>query len=211
MASFEFLAIILTGLGLSVSITYYAMNLKNQNETQQQSLENRKAHKAAFREVFGRMAVVSSDDAATQEARYRGAEVVDRSSLGSTKSVAEDLVGTDTQYVQEIEGQSETSIPDNKLDQLPLKNLRMVRRLAKRAGFTGKIMAYFMSDGVRASVRNGNIRIAMQVLGDDHQSIASLIHELAHIEHSTKDATAEHVAAVSDVAAKLIATYASRR
>jgi len=43
MASFEFLAIILTGIGLSASITYYAMNLKNQNETQKQSLENRKA------------------------------------------------------------------------------------------------------------------------------------------------------------------------
>ena len=43
MASFEFLAVILTGIGLSASITYYAMNLKNQNETQKQSLENRKA------------------------------------------------------------------------------------------------------------------------------------------------------------------------
>ena len=38
MASFEFLAIILTGLGLSVSITYYAMVLRNANKTRQTQL-----------------------------------------------------------------------------------------------------------------------------------------------------------------------------
>ena len=38
MASFEFLAIILTGLGLTVSITYYALVLRNQNKTRQAQL-----------------------------------------------------------------------------------------------------------------------------------------------------------------------------
>ena len=38
MASFEFLAIILTGLGLTVSITYYTMVLRNQNKTRQAQL-----------------------------------------------------------------------------------------------------------------------------------------------------------------------------
>jgi len=45
MASFEFLAIILTGIGLTVSITYYAMVLRNQNETRQTQL---------FMQVFNR-------------------------------------------------------------------------------------------------------------------------------------------------------------
>ncbi len=38
MASFEFLAIILTGLGLSVSIIYYANVLQNANKTRQTQL-----------------------------------------------------------------------------------------------------------------------------------------------------------------------------
>ena len=38
MASFEFLAIILTGIGLMVSITYYAMVLRNHNQTRQAQL-----------------------------------------------------------------------------------------------------------------------------------------------------------------------------
>jgi len=38
MASFELLAIILTGLGLTASITYYAMVLRNQNKTRQAQL-----------------------------------------------------------------------------------------------------------------------------------------------------------------------------
>jgi hypothetical protein len=40
MASFEFLAIILTGLGLTASITYYAMNLRNQTIALKQSRED---------------------------------------------------------------------------------------------------------------------------------------------------------------------------
>ena len=38
MASFEFLAIIFTGLGLTASITYYAMVLRNANKTRQTQL-----------------------------------------------------------------------------------------------------------------------------------------------------------------------------
>ena len=45
MASFEFLALILTGVGLTVSITYYAMVLRNQNQTRQAQL---------FMQVFNR-------------------------------------------------------------------------------------------------------------------------------------------------------------
>lgn len=41
MASFEFLAIILTGLGLTASIVYYASILRNANKTQQHQLETR--------------------------------------------------------------------------------------------------------------------------------------------------------------------------
>ena len=38
MASFEFLAIILTGLGLTASIVYYATVIRNQNKTRQVQL-----------------------------------------------------------------------------------------------------------------------------------------------------------------------------
>jgi hypothetical protein len=43
MASFEFLAIVLTGLGLTASIIYYTSILRNANKTQQLALENRRA------------------------------------------------------------------------------------------------------------------------------------------------------------------------
>ncbi|MBN2335248.1 hypothetical protein JXL21_06775 [Candidatus Bathyarchaeota archaeon] len=43
MASFEFLAIILTGLGLIVSVLYYTLTLQNANKTQQIQLETRQA------------------------------------------------------------------------------------------------------------------------------------------------------------------------
>jgi hypothetical protein len=43
MASFEFLAIILTGLGLTASIIYYASILRNANKTQQLAIETRQA------------------------------------------------------------------------------------------------------------------------------------------------------------------------
>jgi hypothetical protein len=42
MVSFEFLAIILTGLGLTASIIYYASVLRNSNKTQQLALETRR-------------------------------------------------------------------------------------------------------------------------------------------------------------------------
>ena len=38
MASFEFIAVIVSVLGLAASITYYAIVLKNQNETRQAQL-----------------------------------------------------------------------------------------------------------------------------------------------------------------------------
>jgi len=43
MASFEFIALILTGLGLTASIVYYANVLSNANKTQQLQLETRQA------------------------------------------------------------------------------------------------------------------------------------------------------------------------
>jgi len=43
MASFEFLAIMFTGIGLMVSVLYYTFTLQNANKTQQQQLETRQA------------------------------------------------------------------------------------------------------------------------------------------------------------------------
>ena len=42
MVSFEFIALILTGLGLTASIVYYANVLSNSNKTQQMQLETRR-------------------------------------------------------------------------------------------------------------------------------------------------------------------------
>jgi len=50
MASFEFLAIVLTGLGLTASILYYASILRNANKTQQMQLETRQAQ--LFMEIY---------------------------------------------------------------------------------------------------------------------------------------------------------------
>ena len=43
MASLEFVALVLTGLGLTASIVYYANVLSNSNKTQQMQLETRQA------------------------------------------------------------------------------------------------------------------------------------------------------------------------
>ena len=51
MASFEFLAIILTGLGLTASIVYYANVLSNANKTQQMQLETRQTQ--LFLQLYG--------------------------------------------------------------------------------------------------------------------------------------------------------------
>ena len=44
MVQTEIVALILTGIGIIISILYYTMNLKNANETQQQQLETRQAN-----------------------------------------------------------------------------------------------------------------------------------------------------------------------
>jgi hypothetical protein len=62
MASFEILAIILTGLGLSASILYYTMVLRNANKTQQLQLENRQAQ--LFMNIYSQ---INSNDAIHNE------------------------------------------------------------------------------------------------------------------------------------------------
>jgi hypothetical protein len=52
MVSFEFLAIILSVLGLSASIIYYASILRNANKTQQLQLETRQAQ--MFMQLYDR-------------------------------------------------------------------------------------------------------------------------------------------------------------
>jgi len=54
MASFEFLAIILTGLGLTVSILYYTFTLQNANKTQKLQLETRQTQ--VFMDLYKTMA-----------------------------------------------------------------------------------------------------------------------------------------------------------
>ena len=53
----EYFPLVLTGLGLTASIFYYAMTLRNSNKTQQLALENRRAQ--LYMQLFLR---ISSED-----------------------------------------------------------------------------------------------------------------------------------------------------
>ena len=53
MVSLEIAALVLTGLGLTASIIYYTMNLRNANRTQKLQLENRQAQ--LFMNIYSKL------------------------------------------------------------------------------------------------------------------------------------------------------------
>jgi hypothetical protein len=86
----------------------------------------------------------------------------------------------------------------------------MLRRLAQRVGVQGKVLAYVLPPGMRGEVHGGDVRVSISQLEDAEAAIAVWLHEQAHDEYGTADATAEHATAIARVAARVIASYATR-
>jgi len=170
------------------------------------------AMKRALQAVYGADAVVETDAAVAREAKYRGANVVARHELGGTTlaDLAGSLVGTDQEHVMQMEGAEKIHMPDKKLGDRQRKLIRMLRRLALRIGMDHRVMAYILPDRVLGELANGDVRVSITQLEDAVDAIATWLHEEAHKAHGTVDATAEMADAVARVAARVIASYATR-
>jgi hypothetical protein len=174
------------------------------------NLSNKKAFKNAFARVFGSDVVVKTNDEMAREAEYRGARPLSEAELGhGIMELAKELVGTDTEHIQQMEGKDVVLVPDNKLDPDKFDTISLTRRLAKRFGFKGKILAAIIPSR-NGEYYRGNIRLNIEQLNDEEGAISTLLHELAHAEYNTADATAAHVTAVANVAARMIMGYARR-
>ena len=173
-------------------------------------IASRQGFERAFKSVYGERVVVKTGDVTATEAQYRGAEPLETVGLSfSLKQVMTDLVGTDTEYVNEMEGRAAVYVPDKKLEDDQARNIKLARRLAKRVGHDGKVQAYVLQDGV-AMTQNGEIKLSLGVLADAESTIQSLLHELAHVLFGTNDATADHVSGVARVASNMVLSYARR-
>lgn len=167
----------------------------------------------AFQSVYGKDAVIAGDSGMQTEATYRGAKVITGSDVGGfgLKDIVSDLVGTDAEYVAEMEGGDRMYLPDKRLSEHKLKVLNLLRRMGRRIGSQAKISAYILPDGILGECHKNHIRISLTVLETEHAALCIWLHEEAHRDFKTADATAEHVAAVAKVAARVIITYARRR
>jgi len=168
--------------------------------------------KRAFQDVFGKNVVIGTDEHMKNEAQYRGATVLDGTNVGTgLAEMVTGLVGSDAEYVQEMEGTDVVFQPDKKLEDHRLKNLRTIRRLAKRIGNDRQqIKAYIMPSRILGEAYQGNIRVSTGVLDDLEDTIATWLHEQAHITSGTDDATAAHANAIAEIGAEVIASYVRR-
>lgn len=168
-------------------------------------------HKRAFKTVFGPHTVVGTSETTIREAEYIGANVITEKDIGHSlvDSVTE-IIGTDTEHIQALNGQSKVFVPDKKLGDIELKVLKLLRRLARRVGFQGKILAYILPKNVQGEQHKDNVRISLGRLDSDKTAVATWLHEEAHRAAGTADATAEMVDQVTAIAANLIVSYARR-
>jgi hypothetical protein len=167
--------------------------------------------KRAFQDVFGKNVVVGTNDHMQNEAQYRGATVMSEIEIGAgLADMAKGLVGSDTEYVQQMEGSDNIFQPDKNLLDPQLKNLRVIRRLARRIGEDSQEIKAYIMPGAKGKTHRGNIRVATNVLDDLEDTIVTWLHEQAHINSGTDDATAGHVDAVARIGAEVIATYVRR-
>ena len=170
-------------------------------------IESKRAHKAAIRRVHGRNAVVKTDDAAAKQAKYRGAKPIETGS--DLSSVAKDLIGSDVEHIQEIEGKSKVVITAKSLSERQTSTMQMLKRMAKRTGFEGRIQAYVLPQGVLAEYHKGNVRISVQELEHEKQALKAMLHEIGH-DGGAEDETTEHTQAALDAAVDIILSYARR-
>ena len=167
--------------------------------------------KGAFQDVFGKNVVIGTDDQMQNEAQYRGATVMSDGQIGvGLANLARELVGSDAEYVQQMEGADNIFQPDRKLPEFQLKNLKTLRRLARRIGKERQEIRAYIMPGAKGKTHRGNIRVATNVLDHLEDSIATWVHEQAHISSGTDDATADHVSAVARIGAEVIASYVRR-
>jgi hypothetical protein len=168
--------------------------------------------KHALQAVYGTNAVVATDPAMKREAEYRGATVLDVWEVGggSLAELAADLIGTDAEHVRQMEGRDRVYLPDTKLGATQLRVLKMLRRLGRRIGLQGNVLAYILPADVGGEAFNDDVRVSVTRLDKAEQAIATWLHEQAHQEHGTADATAGHAQAIAEVAARVIASYATR-
>jgi len=170
------------------------------------------AMRRGFQAAFGDVVVATSEEM-TREARYRGAKTVAAAETGDygLAEVVKAVVGTDADYVEQTTGQSKVWVPPGELAAEARKNLRLLRRLARRAGFQGKVEAYILPERALAQLGDGEIHVSTRALeaGRD-KAVKSLIHELAHAQYGAADATREMVDAVAHVGANLVLGYAVR-
>lgn len=173
-------------------------------------LESKEPHKKAIQSVYGPRTVIGTDESVTREAEHIGATVVNPNTLGyGITSTAKELLGTDAQHVQALNGVSKVFIPDKKLGDGELRVLKLLRRLARRGGFSGKILAYILPDSVLGEQNKDDIRMSVSQLKNDETAIATWLHEQSHMDGAA-DTTDEMVRAVCENAARLIVTYARR-
>jgi hypothetical protein len=175
-------------------------------------IKNKPGMKKAFQAVYGADAVVKTDSAMAREAEYRGATVLSRAVVGggTLANLAEELVGTDAEHVAQMEGDSRVYMPDKKLGDRQRKYIGMLRRLARRIGIDGQIRGYVLPPEVKGESAKDGVRISVGALDDAQKAIEVWLHEQAHQEFGTPDATAQHATAIAKVAARVIASYATR-
>jgi hypothetical protein len=168
--------------------------------------------KRALQAVYGADAVIATDPAMTREAEYRGAAVINTWDVGggNLADLAGRLIGTDAEHVRQMEGADRVYLPDKKLGEKQLRLLKMLRRLGQRVGLDGKVLAYILPEDVCGESYNDDVRVSVSRLNDAEKAIATWLHEQAHREHGTADATAGHARAITKVAARVIASYATR-
>jgi len=167
-----------------------------------------KAHKRAMQQTFGSRVVVATDTDSQREAEYRGLKPVQFD--WGLQSAAKEIVGTDREELAAVAGAAFTQFPKSRLSEAQRKILDMLLRLAGRAGMTRDVQPYMLPPNVLGQAMGDKIALDVSVFGDAQKAIAAWLHEAAHIEHHTDDATAAHVDAVATVAAKVIASYALR-
>ena len=152
--------------------------------------------------------MVATDVNMQREAEYRGLKPV-RFDWG-LEAAAREIVGTDRDELAAVAGAAFTQYPKSRLSDGQRKILDMLLRLAGRAGMNREVHPYMLPPNVLGQAMGDKIALDVSVFGDAQKAIAAWLHEAAHVEHQTDDATAAHVDAVANVAAKVIASYALR-
>ena len=167
-----------------------------------------KAQAAALRQAFGSRAVVATDAVTQREAEYRGLKPVHLQ--WGLEETAKEIIGTDREELAALSGRASTLYPKSRLSAAQRRVLDLVRRLSQRAGIQHEVQPYMLPPSILGQALEGRIALDISVLDDLKDAVATWLHEAAHVEYGTDDATAAHVDAVAQVAARVIVSYAAR-